>query len=122
MSIENRRTDIKCPVRRLSCEYVLIENRGDSDCEHGGILCCPVQEISHHDHLIFEIAGEDLHLMAEVSGPSEHPNPVLFLRLHIVLCAVGRDQENRHPAFADRFVEVSYIVLCPCCHGLFLLF
>ena len=99
-----------------------MEIRGDSDYKPGGILCCPVQEISHHDHLIFEITGEDFHLIAEISDPSGHAGLVLVCGLHIVLCAVGRDQENRHPAFADRFVEIPYIVLCPCCHGLFLLF
>ena len=95
---------------------------GDSVCEQAAPLCCPVQKISHHDHLVFKIAGEDLHLMAEISDPSGHSGLVLVRGLHIVPGSVGRDQKNRHPAFVDRFVEIPYIVLCPCCHGLFLLF
>ena len=80
-----------------------------------------IKEKSHHDHLVFEVAGVDLHLVVAVFDPSGHSCLVLVRGLHIVLCAIGRDQKNRHPAFVDRFVENSHFVLCPGCHGLFLL-
>ena len=85
------------------------------------ILLCSlicIEKIVHHDQLVFEIAGVDFHLVAAVIDPSGHAGFVLGGGLHVVLCAVGRDQKHRHPAFVDRFVEIPHFVLCPGCHGL----
>jgi hypothetical protein len=74
---------------------------GDSVCKQAGVLRCPVQKISHHDHLVFKIAGEDLNLMAEISDPSVHARYILVCGLHIVPGAVGRDQKNRHSSLGE---------------------
>ena len=73
----------------------------------------------HYDRFVFEGAGEDLHFAAGVLHPPAHTGVVVRCGLHVVLCAVGRDQPHRSCALPDCLAEFPCVIFCPGCHGLF---
>ena len=98
---------------RMLC-HSLMENLNTA------VLRTHLQVEVHHNRFIVKARCEDFHFATGIIDPASHARVVIICRLHVVLCAIGRDQKDGSPASVECFIEFPDIIFCSGSHGLYL--
>ena len=85
------------------------------------VLRTHLQVEVHHNRFIVKARCEAFHFATGIIDPASHARVVIICRLHVVLCAIGRDQKDGSPASVECFTEFPDIIFCSVSHGLYLL-